>query len=305
MELRHLRYFAAVARELSFRRAAERLRVAQPALSKQIKDLEHEVGVELLERDTTGVRLTGAGAVFLTEIESVLEQVAQAVEFAREAKVGRRGSLTIGNVGTMSASFLPASLVAFRERFPDVDVTLREMRSLDQIKTLETGEIQVGFAGSLGDGKPAGEVEMMRVLESPLRVVLARGHALATASSVALAHLAGECLLAVSDPKRVGTDHAEAVRKMFLSRGLKSPVMKRVDSLESLFAMVAGEQGVSIMPRILNTLHAEGVVTKPIRGLGDEVMFHLWAVWRGDASPAARNFIEVLRQVQGRGKVRK
>ncbi|RRJ95410.1 LysR family transcriptional regulator [Opitutaceae bacterium TAV4] len=302
MELRHLRYFTAVARELSFRRAAEGLRVAQPALSKQIKDLEHEVGVELLDRDTTGVRLTEAGAVFLAEVGPVLARVAQAVEFAREARLGRRGRLTIGNVGPMSTSFMPASLVAFRERFPDVDVMLREMRSLDQIRALETGEIQVGFAGTMGEAKPAGDLEMMRVLSSPLRFVMARGHPLASAASVSFAQLEGERLLAVADPKRAGPDHAEAMRALFAAQGCRPGAMQLVDSLESLLAMVAGQQGISMMPRIISTHHAEGIVSKSVRGAGAEMEFHLWAVWRGDASPVARNFIGVLREVQGETK---
>ncbi|AHF90076.1 LysR family transcriptional regulator [Opitutaceae bacterium TAV5] len=301
MELRHLRYFAAVAQELSFRRAAERLHVAQPALSKQIRDLEHEVGVELLERDTTGARLTDAGTVFLAEVERVLEQVRQAVEFAREAKQGKRGQLTIGNVGTMSASFMPASLAAFREKYPDVDVALREMRSLDQINALTSGTIQIGFAGSIGTAIPEEDVEMLPVLQSPMRVILARAHPLAANPTLSFTQLLDERLLGVADPKRVGPDHGELIRGLFTKRGMRPGIVKRVDSLESLLALVAGQQGVSIMPHIISTHHADGIVSRSIREGGPELMFHLWAVWRrGETSQIAHNFIDVLRKVQGR-----
>lgn len=305
MELRHLRYFAAVARELNFRRAAESLLVAQPALSKQIKDLEHEVGVQLLDRDTTGVRLTEAGAVFLAEVGPILERVAQAVTFAREAKRGKRGTLVIGNVGTMSAGFMPASLVAFREKYPDVDVSLCEMRSLGQEAALARGDVHVGFAGTMGDEEPAGNFEKMRVLRSPLRFVMTRNHPLASAATVSFRQLAGERLLAVADPKRAGADHTAAIKQLFAMNDAQIGEIQLVDSLESLLAMVAGQQGISIMPRIINTHHAEGIVSKTIRGAGTELDFHLWAVWRGDASSVARNFIEVLRQVQGARKKEK
>ncbi|EIP99240.1 transcriptional regulator [Opitutaceae bacterium TAV1] len=301
MELRHLRYFAAVAQESSFRRAATRLHVAQPALSKQIRDLEHEVGVELLERDTTGARLTDAGTVFLAEVERVLEQVRQAVEFAREAKQGKRGQLTIGNVGTMSASFMPASLAAFREKYPDVDVALREMRSLDQINALTSGTIQIGFAGSIGTAIPEEDVEMLPVLQSPMRVILARAHPLAANPTLSFTQLLDERLLGVADPKRVGPDHGELIRGLFTKRGMRPGIVKRVDSLESLLALVAGQQGVSIMPHIISTHHADGIVSRSIREGGPELMFHLWAVWRrGETSQIAHNFIDVLRKVQGR-----
>src|SRR5215217_6751400 len=123
MELRHLRYFIAVAEALNFRRAAEQLRVAQPALSKQIRDLEDELGARLLDRNTAGVRLTDAGAVLLNEARQILLAAQQAAIAVRDAAQGRRGRIVIGNIGAMSAAILPSNLTAFRERYPDVDVT--------------------------------------------------------------------------------------------------------------------------------------------------------------------------------------
>src|SRR5664279_401085 len=117
MELRHLRYFVTVAEELNFRRAAERLHVVQPALSRQIKDLEYDLRVRLLDRDTVRVRLTDAGRVFLDEARQILAHAERAKEMARDAAAGRRGRLVIGNVGPVTTSFMPASLTAFRARY--------------------------------------------------------------------------------------------------------------------------------------------------------------------------------------------
>src|SRR5262245_60235793 len=128
MELRHLRYFVAVAEALSFRGAAERLRVAQPALSKQIRDLEDECGARLFDRNTSRVRMTDAGAVLLEEARQLLAQANRLPALVRDAAQGRRGRLIIGNIGSLTAGFLPASLAAFHAKFPDVDVTLIELR---------------------------------------------------------------------------------------------------------------------------------------------------------------------------------
>lgn len=133
MELRHLRYFVAVADELNFRKAAERLNVTRPALSKQIKDLEEETGLHLLERDTVSVALTDAGSVFLAEARAILSDVENAVALAREAQDGRRGELRIGSAGQIAASFLPEALRAFRSTFPDVEVVFVEMTPPEQL----------------------------------------------------------------------------------------------------------------------------------------------------------------------------
>src|SRR4051812_5064070 len=141
MELRHLRYFVAVAEELNYRKASERLRVAQPALSSQIQDLERDVGVRLLDRDTGGVRLTDGGAAFLEEARLILRQVERAVAVAVEAAKGLRGRLMIGYFAPIFMGLMPASLKAYREKFPEVEVVLVELPILEQIAELEAGTI--------------------------------------------------------------------------------------------------------------------------------------------------------------------
>lgn len=299
MELRHLRYFVAVAEELNYRRAAARVRVAQPALSKQIKDLEHDVGVRLLNRNTASVALTDAGAVFLDEAREILESAARAMELAREAHAGRRGKLTIANVSAISAGFMPATLSAFHTKYPEVDVSLEELMLPEQITALEAGEIQVGFTIEQGDPLPV-QFERFKVLESELCVVLGRDHALAHRPRISMHDLAGERLLCF-DPARHPM-HRNVIQRIFAHRGVKPGRFKPVSSFESLQAMIEGDQGVSVLAASSGRRRgSDGVVFRPIKERGDDLRFELYAIWkRQGMSQLALNFVEVLRAVCGR-----
>src|SRR5215471_3790909 len=146
MELRHLRYFVAVAEELHFGRAAARVHIAQPALSRQIRSLEDEMKLRLFERDRRRVSLTAAGVVFLDEVKGLMEQLERAVESARRAARGERGTLRIAYVPAVAYAGLPEIVRAFRQRVPDVEVRLQETHPARQIEALLAGRIDVGFA---------------------------------------------------------------------------------------------------------------------------------------------------------------
>jgi DNA-binding transcriptional LysR family regulator len=284
----------AVAEGLSFRRAAERLRVAQPALSKQIKDLEHAVGARLLNRNTGGVMLTDAGAVLLDEARDILERVDMAAAAAREAAAGRGGKLTVGNLGAMSAGFLPATLSAFRTRFPQVEVNLHEMSLPDQLAALQTGSIQVGFMIDRGDAPPVG-LERAEVLTSRVAVAMGRDHPLAHKSRVALAELIAEQFFCIGETERHNL-HRERIQAIFDTRSLHPRPIRRVNSFESLIAMVGGDHGLSVMLPLAR--NPENVVFRRIKEDGDDLVVRLSAVWRkGGESQLARNFVEVLRAV--------
>src|SRR5687767_2086529 len=186
MELRHLRYFVAVAEELHFGRAAVRLHVSQPPLSQQIKALEEELGVQLFQRTRRHVELTDAGRALLPEARAALEQAERAQRVAREAGAGARGRLVIGFVTSASYSVLPAAVRALRRAWPSVEVTLREMVPSAQLEALEWREIDVGLLRPPVDDA---RVEVEVVLEEPLLVALPARSALARKRGLALGDL--------------------------------------------------------------------------------------------------------------------
>jgi DNA-binding transcriptional LysR family regulator len=175
MELRHLRYFIAVAEELHFGRAAARVHVAQPAVSRQIRALEEEIGLNLFERDRRIVALTAAGAAFLVEVRSLLRHVEDAVVTAHRAARGELGSLRIGYVPAVVHTGLPEIIRVFRKRFSHVDVRLQEMNPAMQLEALLAERVDVGFVrGPIVEPALASKT----VLKEPLVAVLPSGHRL-------------------------------------------------------------------------------------------------------------------------------
>jgi DNA-binding transcriptional LysR family regulator len=305
MELRHLRYFQAVAEELNYRKAAERLRVAQPSLSSQIKDLEHELGVRLLDRDTGGVRLTGAGAAFLDEVRLILAHAERAVVVAREAAKGRRGRLTIGYFAPLLMGFMPASLKAFHAEFPDVDVTLVEMSLGEQIAALESGAIQIGF--TLGGGPPVPRIlRQAEVARSPIRAVVGRGHRLAKSRRIALAELAGEPLLCFSPKQGAGSVQGDIMRQAFFVRGLKTGPIRQIEGAEAFRATLESGLGVSLIAEMGSLSRSVDLVFKPLKESGDDLFIVLYALWRdGPTSPLIANFVAVMVKVAPRQPARR
>lgn len=294
MELRHLRYFVAVAEGLSFRRAAERLHVAQPALSKQIKDLEHDVGAKLLHRSTGGVMLTDAGTVFLDEARDILERVEMAVTTAQAAANGRGGRITVGNLGALSAAFMPMALSVFRAKHPLVEVNLHEVSILGQIEALQSGRIQVGFGLDRGAVLPPG-FEGAIVIESRVAVAMGRDHPLARQASVSLADLATGPILFIGDTEAHNL-HRQHIEEIFSARGIRHRPVRGVNSYESLIAMIAGEQGVSILLPVLR--NQEHIVYRRIKEDGEDLAVSISVIWRKTGeSPVVRGFVEVLRTV--------
>lgn len=293
MELRHLRSFVVLAEELNFRRAAERLYISAPALSVQIKQLEDMLGVRLCERDTTKVRLTPPGEVLLYEARHLLHQARQAELATKEAARGNRGTLRIGNPGYFGYSFMPEVLACYRERFPEVDISLVELDvELEQPQALENGTIQVGF--SYGPQLHLlKDIENLLVIDTPMRVVMAPGHPLAASRQVSLAMMAGHPLLSVLRYD----SHMRNMLALFHEHGLKPKATKKVDGFNAYIAMLAAGEGVSMLPEMLVLLQTGRVVTRPLKEEGPDLRLHVHAVWKKhDSSEHVRNFVEALRQ---------
>ncbi|MDH4710026.1 LysR substrate-binding domain-containing protein [Pseudomonas aeruginosa] len=291
MELRHLRYFIAVAEELHFGRAAERLGISKPPLSQQIQALEEEIGARLFERTNRRVELTDAGRLFLDESRQVLAQVDKAVLLARRAHLGELGELKIGF--TSSAPFtstIPSSIHAFRKAYPDVHLDLQEMSSRQVLKALLEESLQVGVIRPLALPDAVHWVELFR---EPLVAVLRADHPLAAGSEdgLAIAALAEEPF--VFFPRSYGTGLYDQVIALTRQAGFSPRIAQEASEAMTIIGLVSAGLGVSILPASFRRTRVDGVV---YRTLSDpEATTAVWLVRRqNEGSPLALSFIDLV-----------
>ena len=297
VELRHLRYFVAVAEDLSYRKAAERLHVSQPALSKQIKDLESELNVRLLDRDTHGVRMTEAGVAFLAEARLTLRQSDHAVTAAQKAVTGRHGRLAIGYVEPVLMGFMPTTLLAFHKKFPEVDISLIEIALDEQLSALRDGTLQVGFAQRNGRELPQ-TLQRIPVASSPICAVVSRTHPLAKATRVSLADLRNEPLVSLKLRRGIGSLHGEIMTRLFAAHGVKVQKIMLIQGAEPFRAFLEGGLGVSLVPKIGGLSRSSDLVFKTLCDTGLDLCLELDALWCDvDTAQLARKFIAVVRQI--------
>ncbi len=291
MELRHLRYFIAVAEELHFGRAAEHLGISQPPLSQQIQALEEEIGARLFERTNRRVELTDAGRLFLDESRQVLAQVDKAVLLARRAHLGELGELKIGF--TSSAPFtstIPSSIHAFRKAYPDVHLDLQEMSSRQVLKALLEESLQVGVIRPLALPDAVHWVELFR---EPLVAVLRADHPLAAGSEdgLAIAALAEEPF--VFFPRSYGTGLYDQVIALTRQAGFSPRIAQEASEAMTIIGLVSAGLGVSILPASFRRTRVDGVV---YRTLSDpEATTAVWLIRRqNEGSPLALSFIDLV-----------
>ncbi len=293
MELRHLRYFVAVAEELSFRKAADRLHVSRPALSKQIKDLENEIAVKLLERDTVNVSLTKAGEIFLEDAQKLLAHSVRAVERATEAQSGQRGKLRIGSVGIIATDFLPGTLKLFNRKYPGIEVEFVEMLPAEQLDALTSGKIDIGFAY----GKEVENIAWLHslcVIHSIFGVGVSTQHVLASKVSVTIQDLRAETVLCLGGSG--GSSHRDAICQIFREEGMKPGRSRQIDGFDALVTLLAADHGISLLPQVLDLTKQE-ITIIPIVVENANLDFHMWAVWRRHSPPDhVRQFVQLLEE---------
>lgn len=290
MELRHLRYFVAVAEELHFNRAAERLHIAQPPLSQQIKQLETELGVELFHRRTKRqVQLTEAGQVLLQATYPILAQLDQAICDTQRAGRGETGSLTIGFTSSVVYDVLPAILYRFRQHFPQVDLALQELTTTQQEEALHNQRIEVGFCHlPLKDTSLVSET----ILEESLVVVLPATHPLATETILSVRSLADESFILF--PRHLGPGLYDQIVSFCKQANFSPKVMQEAIQMQTIIGLISAEMGVSLVPASLQNLQRVGVVYKPLQEAMPQV--ETAVVWRSDSSSAVlRKFLQVVR----------
>lgn len=291
MELRHLRYFVAIAEELHFGRAAKRLAIVQPSLSQQIMQLEDELGFPLLRRTKRSVELTDAGKVFLSEARTILAQVQNAKRATQRAFRGEVGQLTVGYISSSAFDVLPVVLSAYRERFPEVEVALREMTTQEQVRALEEGRIQVGLL-RLPISSPLVNVEVIR--REPIVCVLPEGHPLARLERIAVPMLASEPFVLQS--RQLGGGFYVQLMKLCLSYGFSPNVIQEVTEVYTIVSLVAAGIGVSLVPLSTRNIRSQGVVYRELEGAA--ALTELAVAWQRNVDSAiVKNFLAVAREI--------
>jgi DNA-binding transcriptional LysR family regulator len=262
MELRHLRYFVAVAEELSFTRAAERLHIGQPPLSQQIQALEHEIGARLFERNRRRVLLTEAGRLFLADARRMLALSEQAKETARRAHLGEAGELRVGF--TFSTPFTPlfAKVVRrYRQQYPGVLLTFQEMATLPQLAKIEARELDVGFVRPASMPLPS-TVAVTMLRRDPLRLVLPADGPLARKKSIAVKDLADQAFVVF--PKEAGTGIYHQIFDMCRAAGFSPTIAMEAGEPSTIIGLVAAGCGISVLPSSFEGIHMEGVAYRPL-----------------------------------------
>lgn len=273
IELRHLRYFVAVAEELHFGRAAARLRISQPPLSQQIQILEQQIGARLFTRTNRSVNLTAAGTQFLSDARQILTQVGAAAARAERLHRGETGELRIGF--TSSAPFIKSvsdSLSTFRKRYPDVHIQMREINTRQQIAPLNDGELELGL---MRNTRLPDTLDWKLVLREPLLAMVHREHPLAARPLISLQDLAREPFV-FFDP-HVGTGLYDDILGLLHRNAIAPYITQEVGEAMTIIGLVSAGLGVSILPASFQRVRLSDVVWIPLKE--PEARSEMWLVW--------------------------
>lgn len=288
IELRQLRYFVIVAEELNFTRAAERLKIAQPPLSRQIQNLENNLQVELLARTNRRVTLTPAGEAFLAECRQILSHVEQSIRMTQRLAQGEIGKLAIGFEGSFHNETVLSIIQSFRNQFPDVDLILQEMPSGRQIDALEQRLIDIGFVDPIIYPK---RISLIKLLTEPLVAVLSTAHPLATQDSVELTQLEQEPWIAGRIGEGCGllTRLLEACRQV----GFTPNIRQETNDIQMTLGFVASGLGVTLLPVSAPISEHRGIIYRKINPPIPWV--ELAVAWQDqNSSPVLKSFLSLV-----------
>jgi DNA-binding transcriptional LysR family regulator len=294
MELRHLRYFVAVGEEQHYGRGAQRLRIAQPALSRQIQDLEEEVGFKLFDRLSRGVRLSAAGKLFLEEARRILQQVEEATRRARRVASGQLGALRVGFIESMSwHGVVPDSFRQFRERQPDAELQIKPLSSLEQIGGVRSGQLDAGFVFTIANIDR--ELAQLGIDSINLMLAVPKGHPLAKSKSLRLRDLRSASFIWF--PRRESPLFYDRLMRACFRGGLKSPhVVQEGVNEATILSLVSCGLGVAFVSSATRWRCPESVVLLSVADLKLSLPFAL--IWRKDNdSPLLARFVENVRRL--------
>ena len=291
MELRHLRYFCAVAEHGSFTTAARQLNVSQSGVSGQVRDLEKEIGLNLFRRKQREVTLTPEGSVFFREAREILLRADRAVEVAVRCSQGISGRLTVGLCGPVTAAFLPKLIRNFRKEFPGVTLALRELAPSAQIEALVKGHIDIAFTRGIS-AQARSSIRHELLVREPLVVALPKGHPLASEPTVALRRLAKERLILYF--REGAPEIFDAILVMCKKHKFSPELGATPHSWQAILTMVEADEGVALVPSCVQHLRADDVVFRPLTDKRCEV--DAIFAWRpNESSPVTDAFLTLLR----------
>jgi DNA-binding transcriptional LysR family regulator len=287
MELRHLRYFIAVAEELHFSKAAERLHIAQPPLSQQIQQLEAELGVQLFHRKTKRqVQLTEAGKVFLQEAYQLLMQLETAVALTQRIGRGQTGQLRIGFTSLVIYDLLPLILQQFHEQFQEVELVLRELTTSQQEQALRDSLIHVGFA------HPPLEDDTLSyqcIHKQTLVVALPSTHSLAQTEHISVQSLLGEPLIMF--PRYLAPGLYDCIMSLFQQANFPPRITQEAIQMQTIIGLVSARMGVAITPSSLQNLQRAGVAYRHL--LEQVPVIETAIIWQQSTlTPLVENFLQ-------------
>lgn len=289
--LRELECFIAVAEELSFTRAAERLRLAQPPLSRHIRALEGKLGVELLERSRRHVAVTVAGMAFLTEARDILLRLRRAGEVAKRAAQGETDQVKVGFVSAVLSPELVAVFTRFGKKHPHIRMQLHDLLPSAQLEALARGDIEVGFIGVAPGKLPTG-LEVTRWRDEELLVFLPPNHALSGKAAVMLADLAAEPFVMIS--AEAAPAYHSCVHRLCLEAGFRPRVVQEAVRAQAVAALTVAGAGVAILPASLNRITGNGLTLRRAGRAKKSSMTHSVA-HSARLSPPAAKLLAALR----------
>ena len=290
MELRHLRYFAAVARHLNYTQASRSLHVAQPAISQTILDLEYELGLKLLARTKRSVQLTAAGSAFLPEAIEILRRADEARRVAERAARGEIGRVEVAFLGPGAGPFLPRVLRAYRRQYPDVELRLIEMMPEQQLEALGSGGIDVGFSSPFPE-QTRGWLDSELIFTDQLVLALPKEHLLAEHARVNLRDVATEDF--VQFHRRGAPNLFDACVAICGRAGFAPRIVNEASIMDTVLTLVESGLGVSLVPGCVRHLRRQDCVLRTVRPASPRIEIRM--IWRRDAdSPALIALREVV-----------
>jgi DNA-binding transcriptional LysR family regulator len=282
-ELNQLRCFVAVAEELHFGRAATRLHMTQPPLSRQVHLLEQRLGVKLLDRTSRSVRMTSAGRGFLADARQILRLAESASLAVRRAARGESGSVTIGFTAASGYGVMPGMIAQCRARVPDVEVNLREMVTMEQIHALACGSLDLAL---LRPHASLEEFRSIRIITEPLVAALPNSYSLGSGRALSLGDFEGAPFVMYS-PIEARYFH-DLVATVFATGGVKPDFTQYVSQIHSILALVAAGLGAALVPAAATNLHFEGVIFREVRKMRSMQPAELYVAWKPDNDNPAR-----------------